>query len=619
MGTGMKMQKKISFSWLFLPLSILIFLAFALFIERSGIPYTVSPNPSKFLDPLPTLDADSGKDQYVANVDCLVLYDSKSIVRKESFDTVTAALDSMKIPYRGFDIDYSSEIEFNEYTTMIITFIELSKIDQEIDELMDWVEDGGKLLFAIRPDYSDTLSKIYPQLGISTLEKGLVKTNGVEFLTELLPGTAGMQFGKDFMVHTSLPVNLDEDVKLHLISADELGLPIVWETDLDQGKSVFINSDQFIDKGSRGLIGAAYSLLHDVAIYPVINASVFYIDDFPAPIPEGKDEAIFRQFTRDIENFYLNVWWPDMQDIKEKYDLVFSSFIIETYEHTLQPPFEYTMGQESLIQYFGGIVLRDGGEIGLHGYNHVPFCKEEDGYNQVLDYPTWPTTGDMHDSITELHRFSSSMFPGVPFEVYVPVSNILCPEARAWLPEALPDLKAIASVYLPDVNAPAYIQEFTEAEDGIIEFPRIVAGYDPNNFLRWAAANEIWLHYTASHFVHPDDVLDSYRNQGKSWIELRETLDEYLLWVYSSMPAVRNLTASEGAMAVQRFDRLSPEIDCDDSECRIILDGFYDEAWLLMRTKQSPAAITNGDFTQVSPDLYLIEASAANVLIGFEE
>jgi len=308
-----------------------------------------------------------------------------------------------------------------------------------------------------------------------------------------------------------------------------------------------------------------------------------------------------------------------MQDIEDKYNLKFSGFIIETYDHVLQPPFRYTVDQEDIFQYFGGIVLRDGGEIGLHGYNHVPLCKDEDGINQVLDYPTWQTTSDMQGSIRELLSFSASMFPDQSFAVYVPVSNILCQEARSWLPEVIPDLKSIASVYLPDVEVDAYVQEFSEADDGIIEFPRIVSGYDPDNFMRWAAANEIWLHFTAAHFVHPDDVLDSYRNQGKSWTELRETLDEYLLWVYSSMPNVRNLTASEGAMAVQRFVRLTPKTDCDHRECRITLDGFYGDGWMLMHTERVPATITNGHISQVSPTLYLIHASEANIIVGFEE
>jgi len=615
----MKTQKKIGFSWLFLPLSILVFLAFALFVERSGISYTISQKPSAFLEPLPVLSNTNSEELSGADVDCLILYNSISGFNQGSLDTVTAALDSMKIRFTKMDISLSPLIDFHEYETVVFAFQQLVYINPQIDELLNWVEDGGKLLFAIRPENNDTLARIHTQLGINSLDKGLIESNGVEFLTELLPGTAGMQFGIDFMDHTSLPVVLVEGAKLHIISGDEIGLPILWEAELGQGKIVFINSDQFIDKSSRGLISAAYSLLHDVVIYPVINASVFCIDDFPAPIPEGINEAIFHQFTRDIESFFLNVWWPDMQDIENKYNLKISGFIIETYEHTLEPPFEYTAGQSDIFQYFGGIVLRDGGELGLHGYNHVPFCKKEDGFNQILEYPTWPTNKDMKQSAIELQRYSSSIFPGQPFQVYVPVSNMLCQNARAWLPEVWPDLKVIASVYLPDADVPAYVQEFEEAEDGIIEFPRIVSGYNPDNYMQWAAANEIWLHYTASHFVHPDDVLDSYRSDGKSWTDLRKTLDEYLLWVYSSMPAVRNLTISEGAMAVQRFARLNPELDCSDKECRITLDGFYDEGWLLMHTDKTPVMITNGEFTQVSPDLYLIEASAANILIGFEE
>ena len=79
------------------------------------------------------------------------------------------------------------------------------------------------------------------------------------------------------------------------------------------------------------------------------------------------------------------------------------------------------------------------------------------------------------------------------------------------------------------------------------------------------------------------------------------------------------MTASEGAMAVQRFVRLTPRFNCDDRECRITLDGFYDEGWLLMRTEKTPATITNGQISKVSQDLYLIEASATHILVGFEE
>ena len=613
------MQRKIRFSWLFIPLSILVFLAFALFIERSGITYKVHQSPNNFLLPIDKEIAINISNNEQQKPTSLVLFDSESSLAKGSQATVLSVFDSMKIPFVLMDVSQSQQIEFDEYKTIIITFVSLASIDDRLDELMQWVENGGKLLFAIRPDNTFALSRIYPKLGIASLEKGLIEANGVEFLTELLPGVNGVQFGETFIDHTSLPVELNQGTTLHMISSDGQGVPILWETPLGSGKIVVINSDQFIDKSSRGLIGAAYSLLQDVVIYPVINASVFYIDDFPAPIREGRDDAIFRQFSRDIESFILNVWWPDMQEIKDKYNLILSTVIIETYDYQLEPPFEYKVGQEDLLKYFGGIVLRDGGEIGLHGFNHVPLCLEKDKINQVLEYPTWPSDRDMKQSIIELQQFASSMFPEQPFSMYVPVSNILCPDARKWLPEVLPDLRVIASVYLPDADVPAYVQEFEEAEDGVIEFPRLTSGYNPDNFMQWTAANEIWLHYTAGHFVHPDDVLDSYRNQGNSWTDLRDTLDKYLLWVYSSMPAVRNLTASEGAMAVQRFARLTPEYTCSKTTCDLHLNGFYDEGWLLMHTNKTPTDITKGSITPVGENLYLIEAKTADLQIGFEE
>jgi len=618
MDKGVNMERKIGFSWLLLPLSVLIFLSFALFIERSGITYTVSHKPSNFLVPLSPASISSSLNKDTTDADTLVLKYSDSLIKKASLDTITAVLDSMKTPYSTLDIGNAENIDLENYGTVVITFVELLKIDAYLPTMMDWVENGGKLLFAIRPDNSAALLKIAPHLGIKNLEEGYIQPVGVEFLSELLPGTAGVQFGLDYLNHSSLPVSLKDSSKLHLISADGNGEPILWETSYGKGKIVFINSDQFIDKSSRGLIGAAYSLLQDVIIYPVINASVFYIDDFPAPVPEGKDELIFNQFNRDIKSFYLNVWWPDMQEIKEKYNLALSSVIIETYDHILHPPFVYNVKQDKIFQYFGALVLRDGGEIGLHGYNHIPFCKEADQKNQVLGYPTWDTTADMQKSLQELQHFSTSMLPGQPFSVYVPVSNMLCDEARSWMPEVLPDLRIIASVYLPDANVPAYVQEFEEAEDGIIEFPRITAGYNPSNFMKWAAANEIMLHYTAGHFIHPDDVLDSYRSEGKTWVDLRETLDEYLLWLYSSMPDVRNLTSSEGAMAVQRFARLNPEYDCDNTGCSVSLDGFYDEGWMLMRTEKTPVSISAGAFSEVMNDLYLIEATVPNFDIQFE-
>ena len=611
-------MKRATFSWLFIPLSILIFLAFALFIERSGISYTVSRKPIDFLDPLPSSDVMDN--QHSTNIihDCLILTYADSLVKDTAYKVVSATLNSMKIPYSQQEISSDPIIHFPQYNTIIITFNELSQLTDSTENLMRWVQDGGKLIFALRPDNSQTIHNILPQLGIDYLDPGYTQSDGIEFLTPLLPGSSGVTYGLDYMVHSSLPVNLSPSTTIHAISADDQGIPLIWEQPLGQGSILFINSDQFMDKSSRGLMGAVYSLLQDIVIYPVINAVTFHVDDFPAPIPEGIDDKVFSQFTRDIKSFYLNVWWPDMQALKEKYDLVYTAFVIETYNYQTNAPFVYDVNQEDVFQYFGGLVLRDGGEVGLHGYNHIPLCMENEEKNKILDYPAWDSQDSMQSSVKELEQFSASMLSGQPFRAYVPPSNLLCDGSRAWLPEVLTDLKVIASVYLPDEDVPAYVQEYEEAPDGIIEYPRITSGYAPSDFMRWAQANELWLHYAAGHFVHPDDVLDSYRSGGKTWLEMRETLDEYLLWLFSAMPNARNLTATEGGMAVQRYARVHPEYECERDACNIHLKDFYDEVWLMMRTEQTPKSISSGSFIEVMDHLYLIEADTENFRIEFE-
>ena len=54
---------------------------------------------------------------------------------------------------------------------------------------------------------------------------------------------------------------------------------------MEKGKFVVDNFGLY-EKVVRGFYAASYSLLTDVGVYPVINGSAFYLDDFPSPVPE---------------------------------------------------------------------------------------------------------------------------------------------------------------------------------------------------------------------------------------------------------------------------------------------------------------------------------------------
>jgi hypothetical protein len=613
------MKNKTSFSWLLLPIVILSMISAALFIERSGISYSIESTSLGFLDPIETTQSTEIVEQ---EKKCLVLYSSDTDVDLNQLTIATDTLDSMRVNYDVFDVHEISNgaaFVYTNYETIVITFFNLDQISQQILGLARWVENGGRMLFTIRPEVSESFIAIYRKLGIVSYSDEFKAVPEIQFTTDLFPGMKSQTIETGFENDSSLSLQLENNAHVHLASTDRSKTPILWDYDYGQGRFVVINSDQFVNKYDRGVICAAYSLLYDTFIYPVINSSMVFIDDFPDPIPEGINETIYQEFGRDIESFYINVWWPDMKDFARRYGLKYTGLLVETYNEKTSPPFIEEKSVEQ-FEYFGSSLLAIGGEIGLHGYNHIPFVTDENDISEELGYPVWPSEEAMQISLEQLYTFGISLFPEQKFTTYVPPSNILSSEARAWIPKIFPEIKVISSHYLPvqDDNA-YYMQEFEEAADGIIEVPRIVSGYEVTPFLRWTAVNELVLHYVNSQFIHPDDVMDEERSAGNGWGYLRDNLEQYLIWLESAAPSIRQMTASEGGMAVQRFARLALDTNCKDTTCTINLSNFYDEAWMLMHTSSTPIKISGGTFTEVTPNLYLIGAESAQVEIIFEE
>jgi len=608
------MNDQSSFRWLFLPLILLVLLASVLFIERMGLSYEGEPPPLELLDAMEAITP--SPTTIVLHKECLVLYDSQGIEGLKVSNTVKDTLQSMRVEFDSLDVSTSDSIQWSNYDNIVIAFINLEKIQEQIIDLTEWVREGGHVLFAIRPDPSQAFASIYRKLGIREKKDTLVNATGLQFVDDLFPGTAGLSLEQELFNHISLMVQLDEDCHVHIRSSDQYALPILWERNYDQGTFVVINSDNFVEKSSRGTIGAAYSLLDEVMAYPVINSAIFFIDDFPSPIPMGRHDLITKEFGRDLQSFYLNIWWPDMQSFARRYGIRYTGVVIETYNHQVSPPFELQTQIET-FSLLSTSLLRDGGELGWHGYNHVPLCLTESNCQNQLNYPKWESEAAMRSALAELQRFSSALAGNQEIITYVPPSNILSSQTRTWLRDALPGLRVIASVFLPEAGNSSYVQEFQESPDGVIELPRFVAGFYPDEYMKWTAINEIMLHYVHSQFVHPDDVLDEERSGGHGWTYLRNAMDDYFLWLYRSVPGIRNMTAREAAMAVQRFYRLKVHRKTDQEGYHIHLENFYDEAYLLMRTTHTPGAIEGGELTQVSGELYLLKATSAEVLVKF--
>lgn len=601
------MKGKATFGVLIWPLISLLVFAALIFVERAGIQYTVSAFNENFI-PDEILKAD----KTVQKTECLLLYDSLDEFNEH--ENIAYVLGEMCVGYQLTDISTEKLPDWNQYQTVVVAFTNLDHMQKEILSLLDWVKEGGRVLFAVIPEPNTTLKVIYDDLGILYERFAYDQFSSVKMTSDLLPGGKDrMFFWEDDASRTTLGVQLTKECVVHMVSGDEHEIPLLWERLYGNGKIVVNNSSIFTEKVSRGFISASYSLLEDIFAYPVINASAFFIDDFPAPVPEGYNEIIYEQYQTDVEEFYTNIWFPDMLEFSSRYGLRYTGMIIETYGDSVNPPFE-PLEKTGFFKYFGAFLLNENFEIGLHGYNHMPLVFEDFDYKGMLDYTKWKSQENMAEAIQEVIRFTKELFPEVELKTYIPPSNVLSAEGRAMLKECFPQINTISGVYIDDIYG--IRQEFGIGNDGLIDLPRIVAGHSLGYEDQWLALSELGFHYMNSHFIHPDDTLDPERSQGKSWEELRKDFEEYLRWLYGSARGIRNMTAQEAAMAVQRYSNLSVDRSLNDRKLILDIGGFYDEAWLLVRINDGgPGFVDGGKLEHVSGNLYLLHATKDHVEI----
>ena len=374
------------------------------------------------------------------------------------------------------------------------------------------------------------------------------------------------------------------------------------------------------DKFQRGFYCLAYSMLDDVCIYPVINASSYYIDDFPSPVPSGDSSYIMRDYGVDIATFYSNYWLPQIIKWENEYGIVHTGFIIEDYNDNVNAPFQRN-NATARFSMFGNMLLNNGGELGLHGYNHQPLCiKGIDDDMQFGTYKLWPDSKSIVDAITELKEFSEQLFPNEKFRVYVPPSNIMSESGKKALLNADKDISIISSIYLPDADVNSCTQEFgIDIENNVIETPRIVSGCDMDEYMYYTAFSELNFHYVQSHFLHPDDVLDPDRGAEVGWAKNVEWFNEYLEFLKVSVPDIRQCTGSEMGDATLKYTKLSVERIYKDNCLEVNLGGFAGEASFLLRlTDKEIVNVTGGTAHKQAEGCYLINATSDHLKIEYK-
>ena len=609
------------FRWMGLLVVWAVFIAMAavLLVERAGVQYSAGQHKLGMLaanDAVPASSAIFGQ-----KPTCLVITDSDQDSVDDVKDQFDQILLDMKIAHRDVDIaiDGADAIpSLTSFDRVIVLMPSLDGLGAHLTDLMSWVSAGGSLMLGMTPDNSNCLQAIASKLGIESAGYDYATAESIVPSEDfMLGGGERYEFSDPF--DSSLSVSLRETAHVWARTGDA-GTPLIWSNDCGSGYTVVCNIGIY-DKVMRGFYASAISLLGDATAYPVINSAVFYLDDFPSPVPSGDGTYIKRDYGLSIADFYTKVWWPDLQKLAQKYGIRYTGVMIENYEDAVNQTEPARQADTTQFRYFGGMLLQMGGELGFHGYNHQPLALWDTDYGTLYVYKTWKNKETLVASLNELIAFQDEVLPNAHGSVYVPPSNILSDRARKLIGTDVPRIKTIASTYFEDGTDLPYVQEFGVASDGIVEQPRIVSGgMVDDSYMRLAAVSELNMHYVSTHFMHPDDLLDPDRGAKEGWEVYKGGLTDYLDWLTKSAPDLRHQTASECSGAIQRFSSVTVNVDTSADAWTLNLDNFHDEAWLMFRANNGePGAVTGGELTHLTGNLYLLKANDKTVTIERKE
>ncbi|MEE3453164.1 DUF2194 domain-containing protein [Dialister sp.] len=443
--------------------------------------------------------------------------------------------------------------------------------------LKDYVSSGGTviLLQRIQPSDSSAVSGEWKEaLGIARLGS-LAWRNGLEMKTSFLPGEKGKIFasnevfqaeGNDVFQTEGNDVTLSADSTVEISTPD--GMPVIWTHPFGKGRFIVFNSNERLDKSNAGFLASLIAHAGEDSIYPVVGVKIFFLDDFPAPVPKIIVPKLQRETGLNMAEFYRQEWWPFMTALAKKYNLRYTAGMIESYNNDVDGDFPGpdTSVRETFIAQ-GRELLAIGGELGLHGYNHQPLTLEE---ISGTGYTPWPDETVMASSLRELYRYAKSLYPDYDFRVYIPPSNILSEEGQKAVTEALPDIRVFSSLYNVPKDSAQRMQDFSR-KDGFYSIPRISAGFMPGELQGITVFSAIQEMGVFSHFVHPDEILYD-ESRDHSWKDMQGGLSSFVGEISARFPWLTPVTVSE---SIPYFD------DYFDLDYRIIRNPHFVEihAW----------------------------------------
>lgn len=543
----------------------------------------------------------------------LLFYDPTSVYSTHGKSEIEKYLADLK---RDIDCKYYAEsVDFSSYKAVIVAMDRLTMIPEAIQrELSTYVEEGGSVYLtgSMFPHW------LLKQAGGIAAGSKMQTDCGVRFYNNALIGADDFFCSSEAFKSYFLPCFITDDSKILATTYNKK--PLLWEREFGKGKFVVFNSFNALRKDWRGVFVIGLSRLYEDFSYPVIGAKLVFIDDFLAPVPAGKLNNIYNEFKMSTEDFYRNIWWPDMLNISISHNIKYTGLVVQSFNDRVKAPFIADAGDNAMsnLIVYGRELLKCGGELGIHGYNLQPLAPA--GYNQdKLGYKAWENMEDMQQSLTALKEYFDSVYPYYFMRTYVPPANILSPEGKAVVRRIFPTVNIFSALYNGPYEERCLYQNFGRNSDKTYDIPRISSGFNVLDNGYMSNFSLINAYGISSHFVNPNELYFA-EYEGQSWGFYRNSFSKFINEITSRYPWLRPATASETAHFIDiyyGFDYVTNYLENGNLE---FLTNGVPNAYLIFRTTKEIESVEGCILKELEHGVYLLQTEETNrCLIRFKK
>lgn len=553
----------------------------------------------------------------------LLLYNEDSIGSREILYNLNKIFEFTKAKHDVKRVD-SYQGKVSDYSSIIVVAEDFSGMKKQLFlEIKDFINNGGNLIILERSFKSPFNS----MAGIKHSD-GFTDTPGIKFYTSFFPGMDSTRPSKKIISSSSLKVELSSEAEI--IAASDEDIPLLWETPYGSGRIIYSNTSLFEGNTSRGLMTQLLAYGNDYFIMPVFNSKIAHIDDFPAPVPTGNNSKIYEDYHMNSLKFFKRVWWPDMEAISQRQRLKYTGFIIGDYNDNIDKGDigDFADSLKESTTYFGRELFQNGGELGVHGYNHFSLALKGGINFKDYNYTPWTSIEDMVFSLRKLKDLIGNIYgENIKIFSYVPPSNIITKDGKKALTIAYPELKSISGIYEGVYEPGLLLQEVGRDPDypNLYSLPRFSSGFHYTEDKMWEIYNAIGAYGCVSHFIHPDDILDKERGKGKSWEELKNEYEKIFSQINSYFPLLNQDTQSDATLKYAEIEDLEISHEILKNVIKVNFRNYKGpvNTFVRMRGKKIKE-VENGEFHLVEKtakgNLYLVrfDRESSHIIIGGE-